>query len=129
MIGRKSNKFCFSSLKSIKTGSNASSEAAFSPWSDKPLPIIDDYHGVPLRSLYKNNVYEDEPIAYRELFAPNVNYEEAKPHSDLNRASTSYEAIPLENSPRTSTVGPTFQRDQNQANGVQRNLRISSPDE
>jgi hypothetical protein len=42
----------FSCLKSIKTESNASSEAAFSPWPDEPIPIVDEYHGVPLRSLY-----------------------------------------------------------------------------
>jgi hypothetical protein len=95
----------FSSLKSIKTGSNASSEAAFSPWPDEPIPIVDEYHGVPLRSLYTNDAYEDEPITLVTMFAPNVKYEVADPHFDLNRASTSSEPFPMNQSPRTPTVG------------------------
>jgi hypothetical protein len=94
-----SNESDFSSLKSIKTGSSASSEAAFSPWLNEPIPIVDEYHGVPLRSLYSNDVYEDEPVAPVTLFAPNVKYEETDPF-DLNRASTS-EFFPLNQSPRT----------------------------
>ena len=52
------------------------------------MPVVDEYQIHRLRNLYISNAYEDEPVV-RELFAPNVKYEEADPHFDLNRASTS----------------------------------------
>ena len=79
----------FSSLKNIKTGSDASNEAAFSAWSNKPIPTIDEYHGVRLRNLYSNDDYAPDKEVYQEVFGPNVTYQEADPHFDLNRASTS----------------------------------------
>jgi hypothetical protein len=96
----------FSSLKSIKTGSNASSESEFSNWSE-PIPIVDEYepYSKVLRNFHKNDDSGDEPVAPVTLIAPNVIYETADPHFDLNRASTSSEPFPTNQSPRTPIVG------------------------
>jgi len=76
-------------LKIIKTGSATSSESDFSNRSGK-IPIVDEYapYSKILRKFHANDDSDDEPVA-RELFAPNVKYEETDPHFDLNRASTS----------------------------------------